>query len=180
MALIESTQFVEVTASMAAPLRGKKRWAYLERQKTIRLATTSEDGSIYLSSLWYVIQDETIYLPVDAAGKHGINFKSDRNLAALVDSGDEFSTVAGVRIFGTISEIDDPTLFDTLQDLVFEKYFYAGHPYAEPYFAFGNAVGRKYYALSPTKMIGWDSREISPPQVVEANLLPDTATDRLI
>lgn len=180
MALIESTQFVEVTASMAAPLRGKKRWAYLERQKTFRLATTNEDGSIYLSSLWYVIRNEIIYLPVDAAGKHGINFEAKRNLAGLVDSGDEFSTVAGVRIFGTIELVDNPELFDALQDLVFEKYFYVDHPYAEHYFAFGNTVGRKYYALTPTKMIGWDSREISPPQAVEARVLPDFVTDRHI
>jgi len=89
MALLESNAFVEVNASMAAPLRGKKRWAYLERQKTIRLATTNEDGSIYLSSLWYVVRDETIYLPVDAAGRHGVNFEAQRNFSALVDSGDE-------------------------------------------------------------------------------------------
>ena len=175
-----SSTFVEVTASMAAPLRGKKRWAYLARQKTIRLATTEEDGTIYLSSLWYVVLDETIYLPVDAASKHGANFEAQRGFAALVDSGDEFATVAGVRIFGTTSVVDAPALFDTLQDLVFEKYFYVGHPYAEPYFEFGNTVGRKYYALTPSKMIGWDSREISAPQAVESRVLPDSVTDRRI
>jgi len=180
MALLESNAFVEVNASMAAPLRGKKRWAYLERQKTIRLATTNEDGSIYLSSLWYVVRDETIYLPVDAAGRHGVNFEAQRNFSALVDSGDEFTTVAGVRIYGTTSKVDDPALFDALQDLVFEKYFYVGHPYAEPYFQFGQTVGRKYYALTPEKMIGWDSREVAAPQAVESRLLPDFVTDRRI
>lgn len=180
MALLPSTAFVEVNASMAAPLRGKKRWAYLERQRTMRLATTNDDGSIYLSSLWYVIRDETIFLPIDAAGKHGTNIKAKRNLAGIVDSGDEYATVAGVRILGSAVEVDDPALFEELQNLVFDKYFYEGHPYAEPYFQFGQTAGRKYYALIPDKMIGWDCRETAAPQAVESRVLPDFVTDRRI
>lgn len=180
MALLESSQFVEVTASMAAPLRGKKRWAYLERQRTMRLATTNEDGSIYLSSLWYVVREETIYIPVDAAGRHAVNMDAKRDLAALVDTGDEYATVAGVRILGTASKVDDSALHEQLQDMVFEKYFYEGHPYAEPYFQFGKAAGRQYYALKPDKMIGWDSRETAPPNVVELHELPDHVKDRRI
>lgn len=178
MALLQSNAFVEVNASMAAPLRGKKRWAYLERQKTMRLATTNADGSIYLSSLWYVIRDETIFLPIDAAGKHGENIKAKRSLAGIVDSGDEYATVAGVRILGSAVEVDDDELFAVLQNLVFDKYFYEGHPYAEPYFQFGQTAGRKYYALVPDKMIGWDCRETAAPQAVESRVLPDHVTDR--
>lgn len=173
-----SSQFVDVTASMAAPLRGKKRWAYLSRERTIRLATTNEDGTIYLSSLWYVIKDQTIYLPIDAAGKHATNLVAGRELAGLVDSGDEYATVAGVRILGTASKVEDEALVEELQALVFDKYFYEGHPYAEPYFRFGDAAGRTYFALKAKKMIGWDSRENAGPQVVEARALPDFVTDR--
>lgn len=64
----------KITASMLAPLRGKKRWAFLERAKTIRFATSNEDGSIYLSPLWLVVEDEKIYIPVDAASRHAANF----------------------------------------------------------------------------------------------------------
>ena len=76
--------------------------------------------------------------------------------------------------------MDDPAFFDALQGLVFEKYFYVGHPYAEPYFEFGNTVGRQYYALSPEKVIGWDCRETAAPQAVESRRLPDSVTDRRI
>ena len=55
-----------VTASTTNPLRGKKRWAYLTRQKTIRLASTNGDGSLYLTPLWFVVDDERIYLPLEA------------------------------------------------------------------------------------------------------------------
>jgi len=170
----------QVTASMTAPLRGDKRWAYLSRAKTIRFASTDEDGSIYLSPLWLVVEDKRIYIPVDAASRHGANFEAGRPLAALVDSGDEYATVAGVRILGSMDVVDDPDLVERLQGLLFEKYFHVGHPYAEAYFEFGEFAGRRFYELVPDKMIGWDSRETTMPQVPEARALPDVVGDRLL
>jgi hypothetical protein len=167
-----------ITASMLAPLRGEKRWAYLSRAKTLRVATTNEDGSIYLSPLWMVVHENRLYIPVDAASRHGTNFESDRPLAALVDAGDEYATVAGVRILGSMSLVEDPELVELLQSLVFEKYFHVGHPYAEAYFEFGEWAGRRYFELVPDKMIGWDSRETTMPQVPEARALPPHVGDR--
>ena len=170
--------FVQVTASMAAPLRGAKRWAYLERAKTIRLASTNEDGSIYLSPLWHVVDDRKIYLPLDAASRHGTNLAAGRELAGLVDSGDEFSTVAGVRILGHAEPVDDEDLYERLQEMVRAKYFYKNHPYEDAYFEFGKFAKRKYYELVPDKMIGWDQREQATAPATESRLLPAFAEDR--
>lgn len=170
-----------VTASVAAPLRGAKRWAYLTRQETIRLATTNEDGSIYLSSLWYMVSDERIYLPIDAAGRHAANLRAGRPLAALVDSGNEYGTVAGVRISGTAKPIeDDPDRVAELEQMIFDKYFYTGHPWAEAYFLFGKTANRTYFEVDHDKLIGWDSRETTQPQVTEVHELPDSLEDRII
>ena len=78
------------TASTFLPLKGEKRWAYITREKSIRLASTSDDGSIYLSPLWYVVREKRIYLPIDAGSRHGANAEAGRSLSALVDSGDEY------------------------------------------------------------------------------------------
>src|SRR5271170_3061608 len=121
------------TPKTKIPLYGAKRWAYLARQKTIRLATTEEDGSIYLSPLFFIVDNKKIFLPIDAAGRHGRNGAAGRPLAALVDEGDEFSTVTGVRIVGRMQLIEDKALSDRLNSMLFDKYFYAGHPYAEVY-----------------------------------------------
>ena len=72
-----------VTASTFAPLRGAKRWEFLERARTIRFATANEDGSIYLSPLWLVVHERRIFIPVDAASKHGANFEAGRQLGRL-------------------------------------------------------------------------------------------------
>ena len=168
------------TASTFMPLRGEKRWAYLARQKTIRIATTNEDGSIYMSPLYYVIHDRRILLPVDAAGRHAENVQAGRPLTALVDSGDEYATVHGVRIHGSMTPVSDPELLEIVDELIFEKYFYTGHPYAESYFKYRAASGRQVFELIAEKMVGWDMREIALPQVPEAQILPEFVTDRLI
>jgi len=172
--------FVVVTPSMAAPLEGPKRWAYLAREKTIRVASLNESGSIHLSSMWYVVRNETIYIPVDGPGEHAANFEAKRAITALVDSGDEYTTACSVRIEGTAAPVSDSALFEELQNLVFEKYFYPGHPYSDPYFQLGQTVGRKYYALVPSEIVAVDMRETASPPAVESHLLPKSATDRRI
>jgi general stress protein 26 len=170
----------EITASMTAPLRGKKRWAFLTRAETANVATTNEDGSIYLSPLWFVVDEERIYIPVDAASRHGQNFAADRPLAVLVAGGNEYATVHGVRILGTTRAVDDADLIEHLQRRVHEKYFHHGHPFAEAYFEFGDFAGRTYYELVPDKMIGWDMRETYVVPANEKRTLPDVAQDRIL
>jgi len=168
------------TPKTTVPLHGNKRWAYLSRQKTIRLATTEEDGSIYLSPLWYIVDNKRIYIPIDAAGRHGRNGEAGRPLAALVDAGDEFSTVTGVRIVGKMVRVEDAKLCEQLNSMLFDKYFYTGHPYAEVYFEMGAAAGRKFYELVPDKIVGWDAREIAVSPGPESRVLPDFVRDRLL
>jgi hypothetical protein len=168
------------TASTWAPLKGDKRWAYLDRAKTIRVATTNEDNSIYLSPLWFVIESKRIFLPLDAGSRHGVNGEAGRPMSALVDVGDEYATVSGVRISGGLQATDDPNLVERLEQMMFDKYFHVGHPYAEQYFEFGQWAGRRYFEIVDAKLIGWDSRETTAPQVPEARVLPAHVTDRRI
>ena len=169
-----------VTASTWQPLRGDKRWAYLSRAKTIRIATANEDGSIYLSPLWHVVHDKKLYIPIDAASRHAANFTAGRPLSALVDQGEEYATVSGVRITGTMHKVEDEALVETLAQLVFDKYFHVGHPYAEQYLEFGQVAGRTYYELVPDKMVGWDMREINVIAMPEARVLPAHVGDRIL
>lgn len=169
-----------VTASTWQPLRGDKRWAYLARARTVRVATLNEDSTIYLSPLWLVVHEDRIFIPIDAASRHGANFRSGRALSALVDGGDEYATVSGVRITGAMREVTDGAFADVVAGLVFDKYFHVGHPYAENYVEFGGAAGRTFFELVPDRMIGWDMREITTLAVPESRTLPAHVQDRLL
>ncbi len=161
-------------------MKGAKRWAYITRQKTIRVATVNEDGSLYLSPLWFVVHDKRIFLPLDAGSRHATNSQAGRALAAVIDSGDEYATVHGIRFTGALKPVEDAAFFDQAMAMIFEKYFYDGHPYAESYFQFGAAAGRRVVELVTQKAVGWDMRETSLPTVPEARVLPDFVTDRLL
>jgi nitroimidazol reductase NimA-like FMN-containing flavoprotein (pyridoxamine 5'-phosphate oxidase superfamily) len=169
-----------VTASTWQPLRGDKRWAYLARARTIRVATANEDGSIYLSPLWLVVHDRKLYIPIDAASRHAANFTAGRPLSALVDQGEEYATVSGVRVMGRMEEVTDHALVETLAELVVDKYFHVGHPYLGQYLEFGAVAGRRYYELVPDKMIGWDMRELTVLPMPESRTLPAHVGDRLV
>ncbi len=161
-------------------MKGAKRWAYITRQKTIRVATVNDDGSLYLSPLWFVVHDKRIFLPLDAGSRHASNSQAGRPLAAVIDSGDEYATVHGIRFTGSLKPMEDAAFFDTALEMIFQKYFYEGHPYAEAYFQFGQAAKRSIVELVTQKAVGWDMRETSLPTVPEARVLPAFVTDRLI
>jgi len=180
MAKESAVSGITPTPKTPIPLYGDKRWNYLSREKTLRLATTEEDGSIYLSPLWFVVDNKRIFIPIDAAGRHGRNGEAGRPLAALVDSGEDLATVRGVRIVGKMVVVKDAALKERLQSLLFDKYFGVGDPFAESYFEMGEARDRKFYQLVPDRIVGWDAREISVPPAPESRVLPDFVKDRLL
>ena len=161
-------------------MKGAKRWAYIARQKTIRVATINDDGSIYLSPIWYVVKDQRIFLPLDAGSKHAHNAAARGQVSAVIDSGDEYATVHGVSMKGALKPVEDSAVTQSVMTLVFDKYFYDGHPYAESYFQFGKAAGRLILELVPQKWGGWDMRETSLPTVPESRVLPSFVKDRKI
>lgn len=161
-------------------MKGAKRWAYILRQRTIRVATINDDATIYLSPIWFVVKEQRIFLPLDAGSKHAHNVESRGQLSAVIDSGDEYATVHGVSIKGTFRPVESSGLVEEILALMFDKYFYDGHPYAESYFQFGRAAGRRIVELVAQKFGGWDMRETSLPTVPESRILPGFVTDRLI
>jgi nitroimidazol reductase NimA-like FMN-containing flavoprotein (pyridoxamine 5'-phosphate oxidase superfamily) len=162
----------KVNLSTGAPLRGAKRWAFLERAETIRVATVVGDDPIHVSPLWFVTKDQKIYLPFDQASRHMRAIENGGRLSAVVDKGDEFASVHGVAIEGGAQRVDDEDLAEELSNLVLEKYFHIGHPYLEEYINMGEYYGRLWYELTVDKMIGWDMREATALPTLEKRRLP--------
>lgn len=162
-----------IKLSSAAPLRGAKRWHFLNRCETIRVATVAGDEPIYVTALWYVVHDRKIYLPLDQANRHVKNLDGGGRLSAVVDDGHSIADVRGVNIEGTAVAVTDPEFIEELEELVLQKYFYAGDPYLEEYVNFGQYNYRAYYEIVPDRMWGWDLREASLLATPERRLLPE-------
>ncbi|MFN8160244.1 MAG: pyridoxamine 5'-phosphate oxidase family protein [Solirubrobacterales bacterium] len=163
-----------IRLSIAAPLRGAKRWHFIERCHEIRVATVSAAEPIYVTALWYVAKDRTIYVPFDQANRHVRNLRSDGRLSAVIDAGESLADVRGINIEGTAAEVSDPELGRELEEMVLEKYFYPGDPYIEEYVNFGEYNHRRFYEVRPDKMWGWDLREATLLASGERRVLPDS------
>jgi Pyridoxamine 5'-phosphate oxidase len=156
-----------------------KQWAFLERAKTIRVASLNDDGSIELSAMWFVVDGRRLIVVCDG-GLHESNFDAGRVFSAVVDEGEEFQSLHGLSIRGQIESVTDLQLLSKLPHLLFEKYFYVGHPHSQSYYEYGEWAGRRYFEIIPSAMIGWDARERTQLQGRERRRFPLVLSDRLV
>jgi hypothetical protein len=173
-----------VTLGELAPLDGAKRWAFLEKAAKLRLASALPGGPINVSPSWFVVVDDTVYVPLDPTvgdpiqtitpdSRHIDVIDAGGRVTALIDEGDEISNVRAVQLEGTSERVVDDKLVDELLDLVAEKYFHVGHPHLEYYFSAGAVAARHWYRIVPDRVDGWDMRELPQPPVQDLLSFPE-------
>ena len=150
-----------ITASTFAPLRGAKRWAYLSRAKTIRVRDDERRRlDLPLAAMVRRARAADLHPGRRGLAATAANFESGRQLAALVDAGDEYATVArradprhDVGGRGSPSSVDHApgaglrrsTSTSAIPMRRLLRVRRLGRP--------------RYFELIPDKMIGWDMRE---------------------
>lgn len=162
-----------IRLSTAAPLRGDTRWHFIERAKTIRLASQSGDDPIYVSPLWYTVDERRIFMPIDQASRHRKNMEQNGRFSAAIDEGEEFATAAGVVIEGHAKPVEELKFAQHLMAKVLDKYFYPGHPYLQEYIEFGDYYGRQFIELVSDRTIGFDLRAMTSMPTLEKRYFPE-------
>jgi hypothetical protein len=168
-----------IKLSTVGPLRGAKRQGFLERCEEIFIASTTDDNPIYVSPLWYVMHDGTVYTFIDQASAAEQNFHG--KVSCCFAGGTHFGDAHGVMFKEIQPErITDQDLIDTLQELALEKYFYDDHPYRQMFIDFGHYHDRRWYKMDPGSTVSWDLRELAPLSAREKRYFPTEMTDRLV
>jgi hypothetical protein len=99
----------------------------LQRCEEVFIASTTGDEPIYVSPLWYVVHEKTVYTFIHQASAAEANFHG--KVSCCFAGGSHFGDAHGVMFKGIKPElVDNPTLINELQELALEKYFYEGHP----------------------------------------------------
>ncbi|QTJ70154.1 pyridoxamine 5'-phosphate oxidase family protein (plasmid) [Rhodococcus sp. ZPP] len=171
-----------VSLNEFVPLDGIGRWAYLQRARKVRLATSDDAGAIHVSAEWFVTDEETLYIPLDGAigdpgatttpaNIHISNISRNKVVSGVVDEGDEITEFRSVHFRGT-AHIIEGEIVETLLDLSAAKYFYHTHPHLEFYFSDGAVKNRRWYRIDIDEMSGWDARLLAQPPINERRLLP--------
>jgi nitroimidazol reductase NimA-like FMN-containing flavoprotein (pyridoxamine 5'-phosphate oxidase superfamily) len=128
--------------------------AYLGTQRTIRLATSSREGTPHVVPLWFVWLDGVIFLNSTQGNVTIRNLEENPTATGAVDDGESYDELRGVLLHGTVQWADGDDRLDTVMQMWSEKYL-AGNPV--PY---GKWKNRVWFRLVPTKLTSWDFRKI--------------------
>ena len=69
--------------------------AFLQEQRFAVLATLNKDGSPQLTTMWYLLEGDTILMNTKEGRIKGLNMKRDPRIAICVEGGYNFVTISG-------------------------------------------------------------------------------------
>ena len=81
---------------------------FLASKIKVQVATIGKDGTPHLTTLFYVVQDGCIAFWTYATSQKVRNLERDPRVSALVETGQEYSELAGVSIQGKAELVRDP------------------------------------------------------------------------
>lgn len=87
-----------------ATLTDKAR-AFLNERRFAVLATLNQDGSSQLTTMWYLLEGETILMNTKAGRLKERNLRRDPRISICVEDGYNYVTISG-----TVELIDDPEI----------------------------------------------------------------------
>lgn len=127
---------------------------YLKEERTIRLATASQDGTPQVVPLWFVWMDGVVFMNSTVGNVTVRNLERSPAAAGVVDDGPTYEELRGVILRGKVEwAADDPRL-EEVKRTWSEKYMGGG---PVPY---DRWKGRLWFRLEPQEISSWDFRKI--------------------
>jgi len=133
--------------------------AYLERSRTMTLATVGADGRPHLVAMWYAYLDGEIWFETKARSQKAVNIRRDPRVTLLVEDGETYDGLRGVSIDGTAEVVDDPARLWDVGVSVWERYNGPYSDEAKPLveFMLNNRIAVR---VRVERMRTWDHRRL--------------------
>lgn len=81
---------------------------FLDDERTLVLVTLRPDGAPMAHALWFVRIDDALYVNTRASSFKARNVRRDDRVCALVEAGESYFALRGVRVEGRASRVEDP------------------------------------------------------------------------
>jgi PPOX class probable F420-dependent enzyme len=135
---------------------------FLDRSRTMTIATLGPDGVPHLVAMWYAVVDGEIWIETKARSQKAVNIRRDKRVTCLVEDGDTYDTLRGVALEGDAEIVEDPEQLHRLGVAVYERY---QGPYTEELrpaveMMMNKRVGVR---IRPTRTRSWDHRKLGLP-----------------
>lgn len=125
---------------------------FLTAARTVRLATIADDGVPHVVPLWFVWHDGAVWLNSLTRSRRHAHLRSGRPVGLVVDDGDRYSELRGVRMSGR-PEIVTGEEATVAVELFSRKYF--GIDGAPP-----SQRSYEVVRIVPDELTSWDFRKI--------------------
>ncbi|MFI7502697.1 pyridoxamine 5'-phosphate oxidase family protein [Streptomyces sp. NPDC049687] len=133
--------------------------AFLTTQRTCRVATVSAEGAPHVSALWFLWDGSALWLYSVVRSKRWTQLRRDPRVAIVVDTGEEYDSLRGVELSGTVEFVGEiPRTGELCAELDAVETLFARKNFgldAMPH------DGRHAWArLRPDKIVSWDFRKL--------------------
>lgn len=95
---------------------------FLERSRTMTVATLSADGVPHLVAMWFAVLDGQVWFETKAKSQKAVNLRRDGRVTCLVEDGLTYDKLRGVSIEGRGEIVDDPQALWDVGVSVWERY----------------------------------------------------------
>jgi PPOX class probable F420-dependent enzyme len=141
---------------MSQPSEKQKR--LLEERRIASVATMGPDGTPHLTSVWFLFENETLYLAISSSSSKGRNLARNPKIAVMIDVRVSYEE-AGLTAIGE-AEIVSGEEAKLIVERVHAKYLTPTalrDPQVGPVFAAFDDIAVK---LKPIKWLSWDMNEL--------------------
>ncbi|MFI5779215.1 pyridoxamine 5'-phosphate oxidase family protein [Nocardia sp. NPDC051570] len=135
---------------------------FIERSRTMTLATLSPTGLPHLTAMWYALIDGQIWFETKAKSQKAVNIGRDPRVTVLIEAGDTYDQLRGVSIEGRAEIVDDAEALFRVGVSVWERYT---GPYTDEARPFVETMLNKRVAIrvDPDRLRSWDHRKLGMP-----------------
>ena len=139
----------------------EERDAFLESERTCRVATVGGDGAPHVTPLWFVWDGSALWLTSIVRSQRWTDLQREPRISVVVDAGTDFMELRGVEIRGVAEPVGEvPRTGEPVEELDVPERLYADK-YA------GGQVhhdGRHAWVrIRPDKIVSWDFRKMGSP-----------------
>lgn len=153
---------------MAIELSEDERWALLEDNMVMRLATVDSAGRPHVVPIWYLPHREygNVYFSTPEDTRKARDVRETPKASLTVDEGAYYFELRAVVVEGEVSVVDDETERKTVEEAWCRKYF--GEP-SRPEFMDLLYQGRpwEWYRVEPSRWTSWDNQQIDIERIRE-------------
>lgn len=95
--------------------------AFLDTQRTLVLVTLRRDGAPVAHAMWFTRVGSNLYVDTQRESFKARNCARDNRVCAVVESGERYFDLRGVRIEGRCRRVEDPEELDRVRRAQGEK-----------------------------------------------------------